>query len=669
MSTHINRVKCWVLAAPGVSGSLQLGAAISSYRALDASSDGKSFDTLLLDGQAWEVRTGCVYAHASRTLTRGTLVDSSTGAAITLTGSTLVSIGPLAGWFTEVDASTSMAVTEADVLAPSSDLLSSANRKRRYVAPSGAVLRSNATASQAGTGLIPDGAKPLSSICFFGDSTTQYAIGVLGNQLSGATQGFGPSYNPLWVDNDCPSGAGTLTYNASTRTLTWAPNGLGAGSAVDASVNGFVVVPGPAAGQALYLVWFGATRAYTSGTSTVTVQIDGFQAWSYTSKSHVVPAMSAVQWRYRLAPLPAGGPPGMDGIYGLGGAGSQELLAAYPQWSQIACDIAVLQIGTNDFASSVTPSQYVGYVQEMCERLFAAGTQLIVWCTILPRNTDTATQMRRKARAATLMRQYAAAKAGRVAIFDMASVVTNPANGQWRSGMSIDGIHYTAAGGTTAGYALGDYLATLNAASVLLPASYQDTYDATENPEGNTLGVVTAGMQLMVGTGGTLGTGASGTVATGWNVQRTSGAAMTAVCSKVARTDGVPGEWQQIVLSGAAANEIVRLQSSLGITAGLVVGQAYTLEVEVRIVSSSGLNLLQAGLNVSGVNARDPEAWQGQGADTNTDVSTARTIWLRIPPSWVLASGATNFYPTINMGTASGGSATVQVGRVRVAKA
>ena len=557
----------------------------------------------------------------------------------------------------------------SSILAPTASMLSVANRGARFVTESGATFRNNATESQAGTTMVPDDSKPLSSICFFGDSTTQYAIGALGNQLSGSTQGFGPSYNPLWVDNDCPSGAGTLTYNAAAKTLTWAPGGGAAGAAVDASGTGFVAVPGPSAGQTLYLVWFGADRAYTSGTSTVTVQVDGFQAWSYTNKSHVVPALAAVQWRYKLAALPAGCPPGMDGIYGLGGAGAGDLVSAAPQWSQIVCDIAVLQIGTNDIAGGASVASYLANVQAVCERLFAQGVQMVVWCTILPRNTDTVSQMRKKAAAAAGMRAYAAIKGGRVAIFDMASIVTNPANGQWRAGMSGDGIHYTAAGGTAAGYALADYLATLNAASVLLPASYQDTYDAADNPAGNCLGVATAGMQVMAGSGGTAGTGASGSIATGWNVQRTSGASMTAVCSKVARTDGVPGEWQQIVLSGAAANEIARLQSALGITAGLVIGQSYVVEVEARIVASTNMNLLQATLNVSGVSARDPEAWQGQGGDTNVDVTSPRTIWLRTPPAWVLDSGASNFYPTINVGTASGGSATIQIGRVRVAKA
>lgn len=665
---HINRLRCAISNAPGLAGDLTIAAAYAGHRSFGATHDGQSFDVVIADEFAWEVRTGCVYNHGTSTLSRGTLSDSSTGAAIALTAAAVVTVGPVAGWFSEIDSSISTAASVAAVLAPTVDMLAVANRKRRYITPAGVAMRSNATDSAAGSGLVPDGAKPLSSICFFGDSTTQYAIGVLGNQLAGSTQGFGASYNALWVDNDCPSGAGTLTYNAGTKTLTWAPNGLGAGAAVDASGVGFLKVPGPSAGQAVYLVWFG-NRAYTSGTSTITAQVNGFQGWSYSSRSHVVPAMAAVQWRYRLAALPAGCPPGMDGIYGLGGAGSQELLAAYPQWSQIRCDIAVLQVGTNDISGGVTADQYVGYVKEMCERLFAAGTQLIVWCTILPRNADTAAQMRRKARAADLMRQYAIEKAGRVAIFDMASVVTNPANGQWRAGMSGDGIHYTAAGGTTAGYALGDYLATLNAASVLLPASYQDTYDALEHPNGNGVGVATAGMQLMQGTGGTAGTGASGSIATGWTVQRQSGAAMTLTCSKVARTDGVPGDWQQIVLAGAAANETGRIISSLSINAGLIVGQQYTVEMEVRIVSSVSLNLLQGNLSCNGVTARNPEGWQGQGTDVNADVSAPRTIWIRIPPGWTMSAGATSYYPIVQFGTAAGGSATLQIGRVRVAKA
>ena len=52
-----------------------------------------------------------------------------------------------------------------------------------------------------------------------------------------------------------------------------------------------------------------------------------------------------------------------------------------------------------------------------------AGTALVVWTTILPRDTDSTTAMQRKARAAYLMRQYAETKGGRVVVFDLAADV------------------------------------------------------------------------------------------------------------------------------------------------------------------------------------------------------------------------------------------------------
>ena len=72
-------------------GPLALGAAIESsvsgnYQALGAADDTHAFDILILDGSAWEIATGCVYSHAVKTLTRGTLEESSTGTVLNLSG-------------------------------------------------------------------------------------------------------------------------------------------------------------------------------------------------------------------------------------------------------------------------------------------------------------------------------------------------------------------------------------------------------------------------------------------------------------------------------------------------------------------------------------------------------------------------------------------------------
>ncbi len=92
MTDFINRALFSVASAPGT-GNISVGAAVSGpYRTLGAAHDGKTFDIAITDGNAWEVRTGCTYTHGTTTLTRGTLEDSSTGSAISLSASAQVMV-------------------------------------------------------------------------------------------------------------------------------------------------------------------------------------------------------------------------------------------------------------------------------------------------------------------------------------------------------------------------------------------------------------------------------------------------------------------------------------------------------------------------------------------------------------------------------------------------
>ena len=103
-TTHINRLRCSISNTPGTSGNVVVGAATSAARrTFTAAEDGKSFEPTFEQGNAWEVRTGCVYTHATATLTRGTLVDSSTGSAINLTSAAVVSLGPTAKQMTDLE--------------------------------------------------------------------------------------------------------------------------------------------------------------------------------------------------------------------------------------------------------------------------------------------------------------------------------------------------------------------------------------------------------------------------------------------------------------------------------------------------------------------------------------------------------------------------------------
>lgn len=89
--THVNRLQCTVSGTPGT-GTITVSTAVSGFRTFASGDGGKTFSCLFVDGTAWEVATGCTYTHSGTTLTRGTLENSSTGSAISLTSAAIVSV-------------------------------------------------------------------------------------------------------------------------------------------------------------------------------------------------------------------------------------------------------------------------------------------------------------------------------------------------------------------------------------------------------------------------------------------------------------------------------------------------------------------------------------------------------------------------------------------------
>lgn len=165
-ATHKNRVRAAIGNAPGLAGALTLGAAAAGYRTLGASDDGLSFDVLLTDatlGDAWEVRTGCTYTHAGTTLARGTLEDSSTGAAIALTSSTVVTVTATAAWGNQVQAALAapaLGITANQVAAVSASNKQGASPGYVVLSPDTTVLprctsQANITGGTAGVTFTP----------------------------------------------------------------------------------------------------------------------------------------------------------------------------------------------------------------------------------------------------------------------------------------------------------------------------------------------------------------------------------------------------------------------------------------------------------------------------------------------------------------------------------
>lgn len=103
MSTQLNRRWFTVSNTPGT-GNITVSTAQSGYATLGASNDGQTYDgVVFLDGTSWEVRNGCTYTHSGTTLSRGTLEESSTGSAISLTSATTVMLSLSAARAASID--------------------------------------------------------------------------------------------------------------------------------------------------------------------------------------------------------------------------------------------------------------------------------------------------------------------------------------------------------------------------------------------------------------------------------------------------------------------------------------------------------------------------------------------------------------------------------------
>lgn len=570
---------------------------------------------------------------------------------------------------------------------------------------------------------------------YLGDSITQNSA-TLGLPITASGGGgFGSAnWSYLWADWDCESGAGTLTYDATAKTLQWTPLAGAAGAAVDANKTGYVYVPGGVAGHGVWVVWYGLSTAYTSGTATLTVGAANTQVWYYpsTTQGGYVPWAQAYGGQVmRLAPFPASLPSGMDGCYGLGGATAATMLDAYPQWSQIAAYSSVIELGTNDFNGATTVATYVANIKEIVNRRLALGDRYVVWLTITPRDTDTTTQRQNKAQAAQQLIDWGLTMGNRFHVLDVAQAVTSVASGasqgKFITNDSNDGIHLQHAGAMAIGKVIGTFDRRMASQGPYL-GSVGDTFNATENPYGSILNAVQAGSGWMEGTTGTISTGAvttpawagttayvvgqgvitggrlyvcttagtsgsaapvhtsgmalDGTVvwlyvasgavtglAVGWTIARQTGDGTASVC-KIARTDGVPGEWQVVMGYGATSTTGHRLITASS-TTGFAVGGQYVLDAEFVHHSSTSLNCIGGQIIVDGTSGSKQAQW-GLSSTSSTyyhrdnTADPALPLVMETPPKWLTVSASTALRVGLHVGHRASGAVVAFFGRTRL---
>lgn len=523
------------------------------------------------------------------------------------------------------------------------------------------------------TGVARQLKSTLRTIAFFGDSITQQAgqTFLYGFRISSTVNGFtSTNWAILGCDPETPAGSGSWVYNSATGTMTWAAPGESAGTAVDATKTGILYLPSSNANHGITVAWDGANTAYASGTTTVTVPADGNQYQAvYCSRGYPVTTLAQLGMGWGVARtsvyhygMAIGGVPGF---------GSAALLSARWQTDAVFADVDIIEIGTNDIAASVSASTIIANLTAIIQGRIGVGTPYIGVMTIPPRDSQSATHRKTRAQVNAWIRDYCAAN-DRLHCLDINAAIEDPgSSGNWLSGYSGDGIHPSNIGAWAIGKVAATWIATLSSYKPAYPSFY-DIYDATYNPYG-TLAAGT-GYTSFEGTSGTAGAGASGTVPANFTLARNTGAAITAVGSKVARTDNVGGNWYQVVLASAVADEYFHLiQQSNPLTLssyGLSAGDSIEGFLEVNIPSSSSLKFLDLRLSWGGVAAgsRNMLAFNDAIVGGNAVLQDSMgLIYIRIPPA-TIPVGATSVNITIRMGTAASGSATIQLGRWRVNK-
>lgn len=263
--------------------------------------------------------------------------------------------------------------------------------------------------------------------------------------------------------------------------------------------------------------------------------------------------------------------------------------------------------GTNSFAAGVTAATAWSDLLDLLKVIKRAGIVPIINMD-LPRALAswTAANAQNSFQFNQLVRAYGPAAGALVVdpsryIADSASASGDPLSGYY-----YDGIHPA----TSAAYYIGKELSD-NIIAKLQPAplagftSRGDVFNATNNPYGNALS-----NGLFVGTAGTntsSGGAASGTVADSWN-NRTLDGTGTSVASIVTRTDGKPGNLQQLVQTSGAGTSNYRFSTIANPAINTNYPSGYSLVLEADIIVSSATGLEGMGwtiTNYDGTTVRD----------------------------------------------------------------
>lgn len=334
-------------------------------------------------------------------------------------------------------------------------------------------------------------------------------------------------------------------------------------------------------------------------------------------------------------------------------------------------DVCVVHCASNDVVNTgIALATIKSNLNTIFQALLENGTAIVA-IPPMPRVSLSATIRKRMDNINRWINEYARSHSG-VRVLDMNPIFTDAthASGDPISGVLLaDGIHPCVNGAYLIARELAPIVMSLIQPNEMRITSTTDVYDATHNPLGS---LITNG--LLNGTGGTAGTGTTGTVADSWQIIRASGSGegtASAAGSKVSRTDGDSGAWQQIVVTGTPTEYYnFGLEPTSAITTNFATGDTLYMEAEFEIdPGATGLMAVSAYL------ARNSFTYIGiDGYPNNVSTGTYNSTdfirgVLRTEPM-LLPSGVTSFSPRLVLGLQddTACSFTVRFGRISLRK-
>lgn len=503
------------------------------------------------------------------------------------------------------------------------------------------------TWSTVGSSVSGAGKLARPKIDFAGDSLTNYGSARQTIAMSTSVTPYGGTAFSIiglsWANGSGTSG--TLTFSKSAQTLRWAAPGEAAGAAVGVSRAGVYTISGVTATKTITIVC--RPRLYsaaTEGDFTVTTTAST-EAGRRSGKAYPFWAHAKARAAFDVSTLGNGGSIISDITESIG----WQVPAGY-------YNAIVLLAGTNDIAADRTLAQIKTDLAALIVAAKAKAPRVFI-LTLLPRSAGMSTARRQI---------MAAANKWIMSLVDPAVTPVNAfgrlldpasATGDPLTGMLEDGLHTTIAGAEAVGDAVYQAIAdafTFDASPVV--SSQADTYDATNNPQGNQL---PAGGTFS-GTGGTAGTGVTGTIAASWSVTRDSGANITVVGSQIARSDGLPGLMQRLVISNPGAGvESVLIAPINAARPAIAVGQVWRTQGSALLSSMTGMESITLAIEPAGTSGAYAASW-GQNGISGAALTGARNKLVMEPdPCEIVAGAVLNIALRVRL--AAGGACTLDL--------